>query len=413
VSQQRGITAPAAATGGITVRRGHPRVWLLPVLYGTLTAAGLSLQGFAGRPEDPTQGLAGGVVVSAAILVWSLGGSLLVRRTSNPIGWLLSGTALAWAIQQFSFGYGAYGLVAHPGSLPAAIPVALLDVTMPLLVQLGIALLFLLFPDGRLPSARWRPVLWTGLVACGVLVPNFIVYPGPIGNLGIRNPIRVEAWLQAILAPLTLVAFMALFAALLASVLSLLLRLRRSRGEERQQLKWFTYATALVPVGFGLLFFGSGRTTDQLGTALLAVASVAMPVAVAIAILKYRLYGIDRIINRTIVYGVLTAILGLGYTGAVLVLGQALGHGRSNLALAVATLATAAAFQPARRRVQEAVDRRFNRRRYDVARTIEAFSGRLREQIELDTLTEELLVVVSRTMEPTFVSLWLRPPNQR
>jgi hypothetical protein len=138
-----------------------------------------------------------------------------------------------------------------------------------------------------------------------------------------------------------------------------------------------------------------------------------MPVAVAVAIFKYRLYDIDRIINRTIVYGLLTAILGLGYTGAVLLLGQALGRGRSNLAVAGATLATAALVRPARRRVQEAVDRRFNRRRYDAAKTIEAFSSRLRAQVDLDTLTAELLAVINQTMEPTSVSLWLRPLNRR
>jgi hypothetical protein len=360
--------------------------------------------------------MAGEAVLSAAIGVSALAGGLLAaRRPSSPIGWLLGAIALVWALQQFSFGYAAYGLLAHPGSLPAATPMPLLYVTMALLIELGIALLFLLFPDGRLPSPRWRPVLWAGLVATAVLVPGGITDPRPIGNLGIRSPIQVDPALQGILTALWLAAFFVLFGVLLASVASVLLRFRSARGETRQQLKWFAYATALWPLGFGLLFFGFGqqRITDQLAMALLVAASVAMPVAVAIAIFKYRLYAIDRIINRTIVYGLLTAILALGYTGGVLLLGQALGRGRSSLAVAGATLAVAALFQPARRQVQEVVDRRFNRRRYDAAKTIEAFSVRLRQQVDLDTLTAELLAVVGQTMEPTSVSLWLRPPNQR
>ena len=414
VSRKRPVPVPVAARGVTTVHRGCPLAWLLPGLYVALTVSGLVLQRLAGRPEDPVTGLAGEAAMSAAIGVWSLAGGLLAaHRPANPIGWIMSAIAQVWALQQFCFGYAAYGLLAHPGSLPAATSMALLYVTMVLLFELGIALLFLLFPDGRLPSARWRPVLWAGLVATAGLVPGGITDPRPIGYLGVRSPLQVGAALRAILAPLFMVAFFVLFAVLLASVVSVVLRLRRARGEARQQLKWFAYATALVPVGFGLLFFGfdPDLPTDQIAMAVLVVAAVAMPVAVAIAIFKYRLYAIDRIINRTIVHGLLSAILGLGYTGAVLLLGQALGRGRSSLAVAVATLAMAALFQPARRQVQQVVDRRFNRRRYDAAKTIQAFSVRLREQVDLDTLTAQLLAVVTQTMEPTSVSLWLRPPQ--
>src|SRR6266540_3719159 len=412
VSRKRSVPVPVAARGVTTVHRGCPLAWLLPGLYVALTVSGLVLQRLAGRPEDPVTGLAGEAALSAAIGVWSLAGGLLAaHRPANPIGWIMSATALVWALQQFCFGYAAYGLLAHPGSLPAATSMALLYVTMVLLFEMGVALLF---PDGRLPSARWRPVLWAGLVATAGLVPGGITDPRPIGYLGVRSPLQVGAALRAILAPLFMVAFFVLFAVLLASVVSVVLRLRRARGEARQQLKWFAYATALVPVGFGLLFFGfdPDLPTDQIAMAVLVVAAVAMPVAMAIAIFKYRLYAIDRIINRTIVYGLLSAILGLGYTGAVLLLGQALGRGRSSLAVAVATLAMAALFQPARRQIQQVVDRRFNRRRYDAAKTIQAFSVRLREQVDLDTLTAELLAVINQTMEPTSVSLWLRPPQR-
>lgn len=416
MDQQGPVAAPLGSRGATAVRPARLLAWLPLGLYGVLTAVALGLQGLTGIPWDPAVGLGGVAAMSAAIGVWSVVGSLLAaRHPSHPIGWLLAGTALVWAIQQFSFGYGAYGLVAHPGSLRAAIPVALLYRAMEPLTSLTSALVFLLFPDGRLPSARWRPVVWTGVGAAAVVVLGWIVDPGTItiGDLGIRSPVQAGAALHSILAPLFVVAFLLLFVFLVAAVVSLLLRLRRARGEARQQLKWFAYATALVPVGFGLLFFGRSTTTDQIGTALLALATLGMPLAVAVAIFKYRLYAIDRIINRTIVYGLLTAILGLGYTGGVLVLGQALGRGRSTLAVAGATLAMAALFQPARRQVQGAVDRRFNRRRYDAAKTIEAFSVRLRAQVDLDMLTAELLAVVNQTMEPTSVSLWLRPPDQR
>jgi len=188
------------------------------------------------------------------------------------------------------------------------------------------------------------------------------------------------------------------------ALVSLVVRLRRARGEERQQVKLFVY-TVIVALGAvlaGFLVLSGGYLVPLLGT---------IPVAAAVAILRHRLYDIDRIINRTVVYGVLTLLLGLGYAGVVLGLGRLLGRD-SSLAVAGATLMVAGVFQPARHRVQQAVDRRFNRRRYDAAQTIAAFSARLRQQIDLDTLHAELLAVVEQTMQPTRVSLWLRPQQR-
>jgi hypothetical protein len=388
--------------------------WLALGLYGIFTAVGLVLHGLAGIHEDPT-GLAGVAVLSAAILVWSFVGCLIAaRRPSHPIGWLIAGTALLWALYECSFGYAAYGLVAHPGSLPAALPVALLHRPMEPLTLLGPALVFLLFPDGRLPSRRWRPVVWAGAAAAVVLALGWIVDPDAIVALGIRNPVQVSPALLSILDPLAVVAFVLLLAVLLAAAVSSWLRLRRARGQARQQLKWFAYASAFLPVGFGLLIFGRSTTTDWIGGALVAVGSVGMPVAVAVAIFRYRLYAIDRVINRTLVYGALTVLLGGTYAGIVLALGQllgGLGATTPSWAVAGATLAVAALFQPARRRIQQAVDRRFNRRHYDAAKTIQAFSTRLRDEIDLDTLSAELLAVVNQTMQPTQASLWLRPPK--
>jgi hypothetical protein len=186
-------------------------------------------------------------------------------------------------------------------------------------------------------------------------------------------------------------------------------RFRRARGVERQQLRWLAYAAALA-AGLLLVALAAGvLAKDEVVSASLALGVALLPLATGAAILRYRLYDLDRIVSRTLAWGLLTVLLGGGYAAVVLGLGQLLGRD-SSLVVAGATLAVAAVFQPARRRVQALVDRRFNRRRYDAARTIAAFSARLREEIDLDTLTGELLAVVEQTMQPTRVSLWLRPP---
>jgi hypothetical protein len=274
-----------------------------------------------------------------------------------------------------------------------------------------LALLFtlLFFPTGRLLSPRWRPVAWlagaamAGFTALAALKSSLGVEEGrvvsnPIGMAGLQNP--EESTVGVVL--LNLLLLMAVLA-----FVSLVIRFRRSRGDERQQLKWFTYAGALVPLA---------ALGDLLPVAVsnLVVAAqlVFLPVAVGIAILRYRLYDIDRLINRTLVYGLLTVLLAGVYASAVLVLGQLFGGLRAeppSWVVAGATLVVATLFQPARRRIQLAVDRRFNRRRYDAAKTIQAFSARLREELDLDTLSAELLAVVETTMQPTTASLWLRP----
>jgi len=241
------------------------------------------------------------------------------------------------------------------------------------------------------------------LSALGALAPMVELGDGrhvdnPIGVAVVGNPERSAVGL-VVVNLLTLLA--------LAAVVSLVVRFRRSRGEERLQLKWFTYAAALLP-----LVFLDDLLPDAAGNLLFAAVVAFLPVAAGIAILRYRLYEIDRLINRTLVYGLLTALLGGIYAGLVLLSGQLfgrLGARPPSWAVAGATLAVAAAFQPARRRIQAAVDRRFNRRRYDAARTIERFRVRLRDQVDLDTLSAELLAVVDQTVQPTRASLWLHP----
>jgi hypothetical protein len=233
---------------------------------------------------------------------------------------------------------------------------------------------------------------------------------GTVPDQVIANPIGVAATGNLLESPVVPALIILLVVLAAAAFGSLVIRFRRSRGEERQQLKWFTYAAALVP-----LSVVGDALPAPVGDLATALPIVFLPVATGIAILRYRLYDIDRLINRTLVYGLLTTLLAGVYGGVVLILGQAfssMGRDTPSWAVAGATLAVAALFQPARRRIQAVVDRRFNRRKYDAARTVEAFSVRLRDEVDLDALSADLLAVVDQTMQPTKATLWLRPSAQ-
>jgi hypothetical protein len=340
-----------------------------------------------------------------------VGCMLLARRPGNIIGWIFTAVGLLTTAAILAEGYTTYAYITHPGPLPGRLlavwvynwiwlPIGMLTVVFPLL----------LFPTGRPLSARWRPVIWlavgvtVGWAVLGALNPSLAV----TNERSVANPIGVSgADPNAGLASTILNGLLQFLLA--AAIVSVVLRFRRSRGVERQQLKWFAYAGALVVLGML-----STLVLPSLGN-LPWVMVAGLPVAVGIAILRYRLYDIDRLINRTLVYGSLTAILGLGYAGAVLILGQVFGgvtEDPPSWAVAGTTLAVAALFQPARRRIQAVVDRRFNRRKYDAAKTVEAFSARLRDEVHLDALSAELLAVAHQTMQPTMAALWLRPSPQ-
>jgi hypothetical protein len=337
-----------------------------------------------------------------------LAGLICLRRPSNPYGWVWAGYGLGWAVVGFT---DAYKLYVSAGARPLwwASPIAWVGgVAIPSLFALT-ALILLLFPDGRPPSRRWRGLAWT-IGAVGLL-GTVAAALRPAHHTPVGNPLAVEGAVGDTLRAVADFAITALLFAILVSAVSLLLRFRRSQGQQRQQLKWLAYggglfAALLVPALVDL-------QAPRLWNAVLETLTFgALYVGVGIAVLRYRLYDIDRLINRTLVYGLLTATLGLGYAGIVLLLGQlsgGIGGEPPSWAVAAATLTVAALFQPARRRIQQAVDRRFNRRRYNTAKTIEAFSTRLRDQLDLNTLSTELLAVVDQTMEPTHVSLWLRP----
>ena len=358
------------------------------------------------------------------VILSTMGALIVARRPANLIGWSFVAAGLGVAFQGFAIEYAIYALLTDPGALPGAVWLAWISIwlTIPA-VYSALAALLLLFPTGRLLSSRWRPVAWlvVGWIA-GVAVGNFTSPPD--SYLGVEAPVRLNQAAGQIMNTIGSLAWLLSTLAIPAAAASLVIRFRRSRGQERQQLKWLAYAAALLALG--ILGIGLIGVLEQLGwirpqitrplaivlggVAILGVTG--LPVTAGLAILRYRLYEIDRIINRTLVYGLLTALLAAVYAGLVLGLGQlsgGVGPEQPSWAVPGATLAVAALFRPARRRIQQAVDLRFNRRKYHAAQTVQAFSTRLRDQIDLDTLSTELLAVVDQTMEPTRVSFWLRP----
>jgi hypothetical protein len=359
----------------------------------------------------------GGVTLFLAFTGFMVVGAVIVaHRPDNAIGWIFSAIGLLAATGWLATEYAIYAYVTRPGSLPGAIWAAWYQQQwwIPMFALIFVATP-LLFPTGRLLSARWRPIAVMAVLVTVALMLLAAFQPtiklqdqdywvdNPIGLAGTPDP-EASAVAGVLLGLLT--------GCIVAAVISLVLRFRRSRGVERQQLKWVVYAGVLllltIPVGEYL--------PATLGDALWGLIIAFVPVAAGIAILRYRLFDIDRLISRTLVYVLLTALLGGVYAAVVLVLGQVFGGVAGNpppWAVAGATLAVAALFQPARQRIQAVVDRHFNRRKYDAAKTVEGFTARLRDQVDLDTLSAELLAVVEQTMQPTTASLWLRPSTER
>jgi hypothetical protein len=355
-------------------------------------------------------------------------GMVIATRRPNMVGWLFLAVGLVGAVGAFTGEYTLRTLQAEPGSLPGGAAMAWVSSWIVLCVLALVLLLLLVFPDGRLPTTRWRPVAWGLVASFGLWILWIMVRPQPIDFEGTKVPnpfgIEVPAYPVIVGEVLGALDFLVVSVTGVASGLAPFVRWRRAGPVERLQFKWLVFVVVAVPLGIAASFASwtvfpavIGPAADVvLGFVFLAVALAGIPAAVGIAILRHRLYDIDRLINRTLVYGLLTVILGVGYAGVVLVLGQLFGgvtNEPPSWVMAGATLAAAALFQPARRRIQTAVDRRFNRRHYDAAKTIEAFSARLRDQIDLDTLATELHAVVDQTMQPTQASLWLRPAPAR
>ena len=345
----------------------------------------------------------------STLLLSVVGAVVATRRPTHPIGWFLLATGLLGALQFLSGEYAATTLASGPGRLPYGPTSAWLSLLMQILSFIPLLLLLLLFPTGRLLSSRWRIVAWVGMCGVSLGAATEALRPGPLEGGGpFDNPFGVDA---AILDPIRVAAPMLVLPAILGALLSLVVRLVRSRGEERQQVKWFVAAAVL---GFFVLFgiSISGIDLGGLGNWLWAIVVASLPVAIGLAILKYRLYEIDLLINRALVYGSLSVFLASAYVGGVVGLQavmRVLSGQESTLAVVASTLAIAALFNPLRRRVQTFVDRRFYRRKYDAAKTLEAFGSRLREQTDLNALSNDLVRVASATVQPAHASLWLRP----
>jgi hypothetical protein len=367
----------------------------------------------AGR-ADLVQFVFPGVAIPVLAVVSSatVGAVVAARRPAHPVGWLLLGIALSLTGTAATAQYFVYGLLVRPGALPAARYAVLYQPATTFTALTLIGFVLLLTPTGALPSPRWRWPARVMAVTPVVLVLVVTLAGGPVDPRyqALGGPFDLRG-LDGVLLAANRTALAVTVVGLGAAAVSLVGRFRHARGVERLQLRWVALAAVLVGLGaVGVLFSLAvgGSAAGTLFTLGIGCCLVIPPVATGAAILRYRLYDLDRIISRTLAYGLLTLLLGGGYALVVLGLGRLLGRD-SPLVVAGATLAVAALFQPARRRIQAAVDRRFNRRRHDAARIIEGFGARLHQQVDLDTLTVELLAVVDQIMQPTQASLWLRP----
>jgi hypothetical protein len=403
--------------------------WSLAVLCGVLFLVALALQ-IATLPVRPpsswgTGGLSTPFWAILPFLPFPIVGALVAsRRPGNPIGWICLAAGITWMLGMVSGSYVLYGLrMARPDSVPYPAAVGSVSEFLPPTAILLGTLLVILFPDGRLPSHRWRPVAYFCVAVIATNIVVGILVPGPLSDVrNVRNPFGLEGqpWLAdaneaiGLLFPLCL----------LASASSLLLRYLRAGEEVREQIKWLAFAASVVAIGVSVaiirgVFFSTGATGSSnplLGNLLedaITLSFGGVPVAIGIAVLKYRLYVIDLIINRALVYGSLTVMLATMYFGGVTAT-QALFQtftGQEDfpqLAIVASTLVIAALFNPLRRRVQSFIDRRFYRRKYDARKTLEGFSARLRNETDLDGLNAELLTVVRETLQPEYVSVWLR-----
>jgi hypothetical protein len=412
--------------------------WLAWSLAGVSVAmflASAALYVLARSAQSPSNWVSvdtvSGLLSFVPFLAFPLVGALIAsRRPHNPIGWICLADGFLWMFIDMTDYYSIYG-VASPGSVPFPVAIGTLGnqwLWVPTVGLLGIYLL-LLFPDGRLPSTRWRPLAWFSGAVIVLLSVTEGLAPGPLENQrGVRNPFGLEeypwladaVWIILPLLPLCI----------FASAVSLIVRYQRSTGEVRQQIKWIAfvasfagllYLSAMVsPFIFAPEMLGSGGSLPPLplwfellfSVAVLSFAGV--PVAIGFAVLRYRLYEIDTLINRTLVYGALTSSLALVYFGGVAIT-QTIFRAftaqeqQPQLAIVISTLVIAALFNPLRRRIQGFIDRRFYRRKYDAAKTLEAFSTKLRDETDLDALSDDLVGVVRETMQPAHVSLWLRP----
>ena len=388
--------------------------WSLCLMCVAPLAVGAALVPVNGTSSDVgTWGTANLVFIfPVVILSFALVGALIASRLpTNPIGWVCLGIGLILTLAIVTGEYYVFALQTRPGSLPGGVYMAWLTnwLWVPAVVSIG-TFLVLLFPDGRLPTRRWRLVAWLCVAVLISTSASEAFSPGPLAEApNVTNPVGVES-ARGALELANSVSFLLLPLCFVLSALSMIVRFRRSIGVERQQIKWFATAAALLAIVFSSSFVVPARIVQDLVTLLFA----GLPIAVGVAILRHRLYDIDVVINRALVYGSLTAMLAALYLGGVattqtifrLLTGQ---EQQPQLASVASTLVIAALFNPLRRRIQSFIDRRFYRRKYDARKTLETFSARLRDETDLHALNGELTRVVRETMQPVHVSVWLRP----
>ena len=352
-------------------------------------------------------------LVVAALAFSTVGVLVAFRRRENPIGWLLLGTGVLYATELFAGNYSVYTLATDPGSLPGASVAAWLTAWVWISGGSLVLYIFLFFPDGKLPSVRWRPVAWLVLVNAVLSVASVAFAPGPLEGFyegaPVTNPVGIQGS-ERLLDLGARVTIVLLIPISISLILAFIVRFRRAHGEERQQIKWVAYGVAVFAFAVIVVSVWPALDGSIVGSALFLAGFTAIPSAMALAILKYRLYDIDVVINRTLVYGTLSVTLALVYFGSIALLQTALialtGQ-KSQLAVVASTLLIAALFNPIRHRLQSFIDRRFYRQKYDAVQTLEAFGASLREETDLTELTGELVAVVEKTIQPAHVSLWL------
>lgn len=349
----------------------------------------------------------------------AVGALVASRRPENPVGWIFCILAITNVIWALALEYTLYAYIFHRSPMPGREVAAWLVTGWISSLGWGLMMTFvpLLFPTGRLLSQRWRPVAYLAAFACALQVFGLAFVPGPVDSSlpHVQNPLGIRG-ADRVFFLLTHVGSLFVVLTVLVCVGSLVVRFRRALGEERQQIKWFASAvvllTMLVLISLLNSIIQGGENEGPIWGIVFSVSIVGIPAAAGVAILRYRLYDIDVIINRTLVYGAITATLALVYFGSVLLLQTlllALTGERSQLAVVASTLIIAALFSPLRRRLQAFIDRRFYRKKYDAGQILATFGTRLRDEVELDTLSEDMLAVVRETMQPEHVRLWLRP----
>jgi hypothetical protein len=406
--------------GGMKARTATRLGWSLGAAYVLATVAFVLLARLNRHIQEP---LAASLPILLAFAAFATIGALLVSRFHrHPIGWIFVTIGLGTAIASLAQQYAIYALFTEPGSLPAGVAMAWLGGWLWIGSMATLVFVLLLFPDGKPLSPRWKPMVWVAGAGLAALLAPFLFKRGRLDmdqQYPVANPFGVHGW-DAFFETIQAVGLVVYFLTVVGATIGLVVRANRSTGVERQQVKWLGYAgvflVLVVIAGFVILPPASALLGDGLvhnvSTFLFGLAVAGIPTATGVAIFRHHLYDIDVIINRTLVYGALTAVLAVVYVVGVVGVGGILrevgGQESNSLAVAASTLAVAALFRPARARIQSFIDRRFYRSRYDATRTIEEFSRRVREEVTLETVTSDLLMAVNETVQPEHISLWLR-----